>query len=261
MNNMDNDKDVKTQDEKNHTDAEYKGLIKDLQNERERYHQAQFESESGKRDIETLKKTVEDLKLKINEKAAPISDNLKFEGDDDDPVKVKDVKAGFKNFETQAMDVIKKAQKVAKEIDQQERVMEKFHASCGKAIQKYSHLKDIGLDFDPVYKAAVRMMRGNKYDEQAILHSDNPGERLYAKGCEDPDIKAKLDLEENQELLKNMETRKVDKTSLTGGTKIKSDEFYTPKEVSDMTPLEAKDNLVKVEKSMIHWDELRKGIK
>ena len=254
-------KDVNIQEEKVYTKTEHEGILKDLQGEREKRQQAQFESESGKRDIETLRQTVEDLKLKINEKAEPISDNLKFEGDDDDPVKVKDVKAGFKNFETQAMDVIKKAQKVAKEVEQQERVMEKFHASCGKAIQKYSHLKDIGLDFDTVYKAAVRMIGRNKYDEQAILHSDNPGERLYAKGCEDPDIKAKLDLEENQELLKNMETRKGDKTSLTGGTKIKNDEFFTPQEVSNMTPSEALKVLPKIEKSMVYWEEQRKGIK
>jgi len=251
------DKDV-NQEEKIYTKVEHEGLIKDLQNERERYHQAQFESASGKSEIETLKKTVEDLKSKVNEKAEPISDKLNFEGEGEDFVKVKDVKAGFKNFETQAMDVIKKAQKVAKEVEQQERIMEKFHESCGKAIQKYSHLKDIGLDFDTVYKVAVRLIGRNRYEEQAILHSDNPGERLYKKGCEDPDIKAKLDLEENQELLKDMETRKVDKTSLTGGTKIKSDEFYTPKEVSNMDPLEAQKNLPKIEKSMIHWEELRK---
>ena len=244
------------QEEKVYTKTEHEGILKDLQGEREKRQQAQFESESGKRDIETLRQTVEDLKLKINEKAEPISDNLKFEGKDDDYVTVKDAKANFQNFEKGAMDVFKKSQVVAKEIDQQERVMEKFHASCGKAIQKYSHLKDIGLDFDAVYKAAVRMMRGNKYDEQAILHSDNPGERLYKKGCEDPDIKAKLDLEENQELLKDMETRKVDKTSLTGGTKIKSDEFFTPKEVSDMTPLEAQKVLPKIEKSMKYWAEM-----
>jgi len=250
------DKDVNIQEEKIYTEKEHKGLIGDLQNTREKLHQVQFESESGKRDIEILKQTVEDLKLKVNEKAEPISDKLNFEGEGEDFVKVKDVKAGFKNFETQAMDVIKKAQKVAKEVEQQERIMEKFHESCGKAIQKYSHLKDIGLDFDAVYKVAVRLIGRNRYEEQAILHSDNPGERLYKKGCEDPDIKAKLDLEENQELLKDMETRKVDKTSLTGGTKIKSDEFFTPKEVSDMTPLEAQKVLPKIEKSMKYWAEM-----
>jgi hypothetical protein len=81
---------------------------------------------------------------------------------------------------------------------------------------------------------------------------------LYKKGCEDPEIKAKLDLEENQELLKNMGSRKVDKDSLTGGTKVKDTEFYTPEEVATMDPLKAQENLPKIEKSMAHWEELRK---
>jgi len=252
------DKDV-NQEEKVYTKIEHEGILKDLQGERERYHQAQFELEQNRRELESLRKTTEDLKS--NQKVEPIADSLKFEGKDEDYVTIKDAKANFQNFEKGALDVFKKAQKVAKEIDQQEKVMEKFHASCGQAIQKYSRLKDVGLDFDTVYKAAVRLIGRNKYEEQAILHSDNPGERLYKKGCEDPDIKAKLDLEENQELLKDMESRKVDKTSLTGGTKIKNDEFFTPQEVSNMTPSEAQKNLPKIEKSMIYWEELRKGTK
>jgi len=244
--------------EKVYTKIEHEGILKDLQGERERYHQAQFELEQNRRELESLRKTTEDLK---SQKVEPIADSLKFEGKDEDYVTIKDAKANFQNFEKGALDVFKKAQKVAKEIDQQEKVMEKFHASCGQAIQKYSRLKDVGLDFDTVYKAAVRLIGRNKYEEQAILHSDNPGERLYKKGCEDPDIKAKLDLEENQELLKDMESRKVDKTSLTGGTKIKNDEFFTPQEVSNMTSSEAQKNLPKIEKSMIYWEELRKGTK
>ena len=254
------DKEV-IQEEKVYTKIEHEGILKDLQGEREKRQQAQFESESGKRDIETLRQTVKDLESKINQKAEPIADNLKFEGEAEDFVKVKDVKAGFKSFEKEAMNIFKKAQEVAKEVDKQERDMEKFHASCGQAIQKYSRLKDVGLDFDTVYKAAIRLVGRNKYEEQALIHSTNPGEAIYKKGCEDPDIKAKLDLEENQELLKDMESRKVDKTSLTGGTKIKNDEFFTPQEVSNMTPLEAKEVLPKIEKSMVHWEQLRKGIK
>ena len=254
------DKDVNIQ-EKVYTKTEHDGLIKDLQNERDRYHQAQYESDTSKSQIEKLTKTVEELTSKINDKAEPIADKLKFEGEDEDGAKVKDVKAGFKSFEKEAMNVFKKAQQVAKEAEKQERDMEKFHASCGDAITKYSRLKDVGLDFDTVYKVAIRLVGRNKYEEQALIHSTNPGEAIYKKGCEDPDIKAKLDLEENQELLKNMDTRKVDLTGLTGGTKIKNDEFFTPQEVKNMTPAEAVKVLPKIEKSMEYWEELRKGTK
>ena len=135
---------------------------------------------------------------------------------------------------------------------------EKFDKSCLDATSKYINRKDIGIDFRTVYQAAIRLIGRNNYEELAIFHSANPGERLYKKGCEDPGIKAKLDLEENQELLKNMGNRKVDKDSLTGGTKVKSDEFFTPQEIINMTPLEAKDELPKIEKSVKHWEEHRK---
>jgi len=254
------EKDV-NQEEKVYTKTEHDGLIKDTQSEREKRHQAEYERDMSKSEIETLRKTVEELKSKVNEKTEPIANRLKFEGDDEDAAKVKDVKAGFQNFEKEAMDIFKKAQKVAKEAEKQERDMERFHESCGKAIQKYSRLKDVGLDFDTVYKAAIRLVGRNKYEEQALIHASNPGEAIYKKGCEDPDIKAKLDLEENQELLKNMENRKVDLTSLSGGTKIKNDEFFTPQEVSAMTPSEASKVLPKIEKSQEYWEELRKGTK
>ena len=251
------DKDV-NQEEKIYTKAEHDGLIKDLQSERDRYHEAKYESDTSKSKIEKLTKTVEELTLKINEKAEPIADKLKFEGDEEDAAKVKDVKAGFKNFEKEAMNVFKKAQQAAKEAEKQERDMEKFHASCAQAIQKYSRRKEIGLDFDTVYKAAIRLVGRNKYEEQALIHSANPGEAIYKKGCEDPDIKAKLDLEENQELLKNMDSRKVDLTGLSGGTTKKEHDLFTPQEVANMSPAEALKDLPKIEKSKKWWEEMRK---
>ena len=246
------DKDV-SQEEK--TKIEHDGIIKDLQNERSARQEAQFKLQSSLGDIESLRKTVAELTLKINEKAEPIVDKMKFDGADEDNATVKEVKQGFKSFEKEAMNVFKKAQVAAKEIDKQEQAMEKFHASCQQAIQKYSPRKDIGLDFNTVYSAAIRLCRGNKYEEQALIHATNPGEAIYKKGCEDPDIKAKLRLEENQELLTNMDKRKVDKTNLGGSPSIKDSEFFTPRQVADMTPLEAKDNLPKIEKSMESWNK------
>ena len=105
------------------------------------------------------------------------------------------------------------------------------------------------------------MVGRNKYEEQALIHANNPGEAIYKKALEDPEFKAKFDLEENQELLKSVDNRKVDLTGLTGGTKIKNDEFFTPQEVKNMTPAEALKVLPKIEKSMVYWEELRKGTK
>jgi len=245
-------------EEKVYTKIEHEGVIKDLQKERTDRQEAQYAAEQSKREAESLRKTIEEMKEKSNEKIELTSDKLKFDGKDEDYATVKDVKQGFKSLEENAAATFKKAQKVAKDLTEQARLKDRFDESCQKQIDKYIRLEPIGLDFETVYKAAIRRIGRNRHEELAILHDKNPGARLYKIGCEDPDIKAKLDLEENQELLNSMESRKVDKSSLTGGVKVKGDEFFTPQEIIAMTPLEAKENLPKIEKSMKHWEELRK---
>jgi hypothetical protein len=253
------DKEVK-QEDKIYTKTEHDGIITDLQKERSDRQEAQFNLDQSRRDIESLKKTVEELKNASPVKLA--SDDIKFEGEEDDYAKVKDVKMGFKNLEKEATATFKKAQIAAKAAAEQEVLKTKFDESCADAITKYSKRASIGLDFQTVYLAAVKRIGRNKYDELAIFHSRNPGEALYKKGSEDPDIKAKLDLEENQELLKNMDTRRVDKDSLVGGGEIKkNDEFFTPQEVSAMKPQEAVKVLDKIEKSRIYWQECRENKK
>ena len=251
---MDNDKG--DAQEKTYTEAEYKGIIKDLQGEREQRQRTQYDLDASKRDLDALQKTIEESK---NSKPIElVSDKMEFEGKDEDYATVKDVKKGFKFLEKSATATFKTAQKAAKAAADQEIAQENYDNSLRDADIKYSKLANVGLDFRTVYRAAIRRVGRNEYEQKAIFYSKNPGERLYKIGCEDPEIKAKLDLEENQELLKSMETRKVDKESLTGGIKVKSDEFFTPQEVRDMTPQEAQKNLVKIEKSMAHWQELRK---
>lgn len=232
------------------------GMTKDLQKERSDRQEAQFNLDSSRRKLEALEKTVEELK---NSKPTElVSDKIQFSGEENEPATVKEVKLGFKNLEKEATAKFKAAQKAAGESAKQEALKAKFDESCQQAISKYINRKDIGLDFQTVYQAALKQIGRNKYEELAIYHSANPGEAIYKRGCEDPEIKAKLDLEENQELLKNMGSRKVDKDSLTGGTKIKSTEFFTPEEVTAMTPLEASKVMPKIEKSQKHWAEQKK---
>ena len=249
-------KEVNVQEEKVYTKIEHDGVIKDLQSERNSRQQAQFSLDASKRELESLRKTIEELK---NSKPIEFaSDKLEFEGKDEDYATVKDVRKGFKSVEKESAERFKVAQKAAKVAAEQEIAQQNFDESCGLAEIKYSKLASVGLDFQTVYGVALKRIGRNTYEQAAIFHSKNPGERLYKIGCEDPEIKMKLDLEENQELLQSMETRKVDKEILTGGIKIKSNEFFTPREVKDMTPSEAAANMPKIEKSMIEWQRLRK---
>lgn len=248
--------DEKNQEEKTYTKAEYEGIIKDLQGERSNRQQSQFNLDASKRELESLRKTVEELK---NSKPTELaSDKLEFEGKDEDYATVKDVRRGFKSLEKDATAKFKTAQKAAKAAADQEIAQENFDESLRLAGIKYSKLANVGLDFQTVYNAAIKRIGRSRYEQAAIFHSKNPGERLYKIGCEDPEIKMKLDLEENQELLQSMETRKVDKEILTGGTKVKSDEFFTPQEVKDMDVSEAAKNMDKIDKSMAEWRRLKK---
>jgi len=242
--------------EKTYTEAEYKGIIKDLQGERSNRQQIQFSLDAGKRENESLRKAIEELK---NSKPVELaSDKLEFEGKDEDFATVKDVKRGFKSVEKESAERFKAAQKAARIAAEQEIAQRNFDESCRLAEIKYSKLASVGLDFKTVYGVALKRIGRNEYEQAAIFHSKDPGERLYKIGCEDPEIKMKLDLEENQELLQSMETRKVDKEILTGGIKIKSNEFFTPREVKNMAPSEAAKQMPKIEKSMAEWQRLRK---
>ena len=249
------DKDV-TQEDKIFTKKEHDGVIKDLQSERDQRHEIQYKFEQSQRDIDSLKKTVDEMKKSVP--TEPISKRLKFDGEDNDNVTVKEVKTVFENFEEEAEKKLLKAQKAAQKEAATEVLKEKYRSSCFKAREKYLDRKDIGLDFDTAYQKAIRLLGGNQYDELAILHSSNPGERLYKLGCEDPEMVQKLKLEANQELLKDMGTRKVDKTSLQTSTDTKDKEFYSLKEIAGMDVKEAQTNLPKVEKSMEHWASLTK---
>jgi len=252
---MDNEKgDVQ---EKVFTKIEHDGVIKDLQSERTNRQNAQFDLDQSRRENESLKKRVADLE-KSNKPTELVSDKLEFGGEDDEPATVKEVKQGFKHIEKEAKASFKAAQETAKAAAEHEIAQEKYDESLRLAEIKYSKLANIGLDFRTVYNAALKRIGNNRYEQVAIFHSKNPGERLYAEGSKNPEIKMKLDLEENQELLQSMETRKVDKEILTGGIKVKSDEFFTPQEVSNMSTQEAMENMPKIEKSMKHWQELKK---
>ena len=235
---------------KSYTETEYKGIIKDLQNERSKRQEIEFQLSQSKGDIEALRKTVEELK---NSKPTElVSEKLEFEGKDDDYATVKEVKKNLKRLEKEAIAKTKAAEKAAKAAADYKTAKANYDNSCRLAEEKYSRLASVGLDFKTVYQAAIKRIGNNKYEQAAIFHSKNPGERLYKIGCEDPEIKAKLDLEENQELLNSMDSRKVDKDSLKG-SKVKDDELYTPEKVKGMSVQQIMEHLPEIQEAQKKW--------
>jgi len=238
------------QEEKTYTETEYKGIIKDLQSERSKRQETEFQLSQSKGDLDSLRKTVEELK---NSKPTElVSEKLEFEGKDDDYATVKEVKKNLKRLEKEAIAKTKAAQKAAKTAADYEEAKVKYDNSCRLAEDKYSRLASVGLDFKTVYQKAIKRIGNNKYEQAAIFHSKNPGEKLYKIGCEDPEIKAKLDLEENQELLNSMDSRKVDKDGLKGG-KVKDGELYTFEKVQGMTTKQIMEHLPEIQKAQKKW--------
>jgi len=232
--------------EKTYTETEHKGIIADLQRERSERQQKSFEltqAQSRLTALETELKTIKEERESAKTKKSVI------EGGDEDILTKKE----GRDIESKVMSSIEKAQKVVKEAAEKERLDDNFKKSCSAARTRYADQKDIGLDFDAVYQAAISRVGGKKYRELAIYHSDDPGEELYQEGLKDPDIKAKLELAKNDKVLDSMGNRKVDKKGLTGESKKYGFKFYTSEEVAAMKPEEAREKLVDITKSSEKW--------
>ena len=233
-------------EEKTYSEVEHKGVIADLQRERTDRQQKTFELSQAQSRLVALEK--ENKELKEKEETTKAKKSV-IEGEDEDILTKKD----GRDIESKVMDSIKKAQVVVKAADEKERLDVNFKKSCTAARTKYADRKDIGLDWEPVYQAALRQIGGRGYKELDIYHSDDPGEELYQEGLKDPEIKAKLELAKNEKILDAMGNRKVDKKGLTGESTKYGFKYYTPEQVEVMTPEEAQKVLPDITKSMEKW--------
>lgn len=242
------DKGQETQDkgEKTYTQKEHDGVISDLQKERQQRQQFGFDLSQSQSRLATLEKENEELKRKSEEKESKKS---VIEGEDDDVLTKKD----GRTIEQKVMDNIKKAQEVVKVKEEKERLDANFKKSCTAARVKYADRKDIGLDWETVYQAALKQVGGRKFKELDIYNSDNPGEELYQEGLKDPEIAEKLELAKNEKILDAMGNRKVDKKGLTGEAKALGYTYYTPEQVAAMKPEEALKVKKDIDKSMEKW--------
>ncbi|GAH60620.1 unnamed protein product, partial [marine sediment metagenome] len=142
---------------------------------------------------------------------------------------------------------------IVKERDDKERYQKNYNKSEVAARTKYADRKDIGLDYEAVKQAALLRIAGREHKQLDIYQSDNPAEELYQEGLKDPEIKEKLKLVKNEEILDAMGNRKVDKKGLTGETKNYGFHYYTPDEVAGMKPEEALKVKPDIDKSMEKW--------
>jgi len=232
--------------EKTYSEAEHKGVINDLQKERQQRHDSEYKFSQSQSQIASLIKENEELKRKSEEKEIKKS---VIEGEDGDILTKKD----GREIESKVMTSIEKAQKLVKERDEKEKYQKNYNKSEITARTKYANRKDIGLDYEAVKQAALLRIRGREHKQLDIYQSDNPAEELYKEGLEDPEMKEKLALVKNEKILDDMGNRKVDKKGLTGETKQYGFHFYTIDEVAAMKPEEALKVKPDIDKSMLKW--------
>ena len=233
-------------EEKTYTQKEHDGVIGDLQNERTKRQDSEFKFSQSQTQISSLIKENEELKRKSEEKESKKS---VIEGEDEDILTKKD----GRDIEKKVMTSIEKAQKIVKERDDKERYQKNYNKSEVTARTKYADRKDIGLDYEAVKQAALLRIAGREHRQLDIYQSDDPAEELYQEGLKDPEIKEKLKLVKNEEILDAMGNRKVDKKGLTGETKQYGFHYYTPDEVAAMKPEEALKVKPDIDKSMLKW--------
>ncbi|MBA7527568.1 hypothetical protein ES705_19744 [subsurface metagenome] len=233
-------------EEKIYTQKEHDGVIRDVQGERTKRQDAEFKFSQSQAQLASLIKEKEELKRSAEEKETKKS---VIEGEDGDILTKKD----GRDIEAKVVTSIEKAQKIVKERDEKERLEANYQKSIRAAITRYAGRKDIGLDFETVRVAALGRIGGRRYKEMDIYTSDNPGEELYQEGLKDPEMKEKLKLVKNEEILDAMGNRKVDKKGLTGETKQYGFHFYTVDEVAAMKPEEALKVKPDIDKSMEKW--------
>lgn len=233
-------------EEKTYTQKEHDGVIGDLQNERTKRQDSEFKFSQSQAQITSLIKENEELKRSSEEKESKKS---VIEGEDGDILTKKD----GRDIEKKVMTSIEKAQKIVKERDDKERYQKNYNKSEVAARTKYANRKDIGLDYEAVKQAALLRIVGREHKQLDIYQSDDPAEELYQEGLKDPEIKEKLKLVKNEEILDAMGNRKVDKKGLTGETKQYGFHYYTPDEVAEMKPEEALKVKPDIDKSMEKW--------
>lgn len=243
----DKGKGQETQDkEKTYSEAEHKGVIKDLTEERQKRHDSEFKVSQSQAQMDSLKRENEKLKKEAEDKESKKS---VIEGEDEDFLTKKD----GRDIEKKAMDSIAKAQKIVKEKDDKERYQKNYSKSEVAARTKYAPRKKIGLDYETVKQAALLRIAGRGHKQLDIFQSDNPAEELYEEGLKDPEIKGKLELAKNEKILDTMGDRKVEKKGLTGEQKEYGFHFYSVEEVAAMKPEEALKHKDDIDKSMLKW--------
>ncbi len=100
-----------------------------------------------------------------------------------------------------------------------------------------------GLDWDTLYPTIQRIYATKKSSnpawEESLLYESNPAKILYDMVLQEPDVKERAKMFDNQKVLGNMENRKTDKSAVDASSSTpKPKKGLTSAEIANMSPQE-----------------------
>jgi len=225
-NNQEQNTEVKTEQDGVIPKKQFDGVLQDLREERRLRQYFANQVEESKRKVEEIQAQLKQIQ---EEKQNKVFDEI-VPGEKDEPV----TKEGL----IKAYKALQEAEKQKKDAEERQKRAMNFNESINKVTAKYADRAKYGLDFDSlrpiIDRELARKVAENPYYKEALLYEKNPAEILYKMALEAPDVREKVKLIDNDELLSKVEGRKVDKTNLTG-TQITPPKELTEAEIVNMS--------------------------
>jgi hypothetical protein len=215
-----------------YTEREWKGLLGDKQNETRARQEAQAEAANLRIQIAELKA----------QKASTVEDDT---GDSEDVATFAAVNKKLANLEKKLVGMYTKEKEDQITAAKTKLINESFE----KAKEKYTEEKTgKGLSFDEVNEGTARMITKNKIYRDLILNDENPAEKAYEIGLQDPIIAKRLETYK-----KTLPEKHI--TPKEGLESRPSGAYYTPAMVQKMSDKEIDEHYPDIKESQKKWNQ------
>ncbi len=222
---------------------QFDGLLRDIQEERRLRQYFATQVDETKRAAEEMRRQLQ----KLEEERQNKEFDKYVPGDNEEPITKADL--------MKAYEYMKQTERAQKQAEEMQRRRINLNESINKTTAKYANRAKYSLDFDslrPVIDRELsrKIAENPNFVEGFLLYEKDPGEVLYEMALKAPDVKDRLKLIENDELLSKVEGRKVDKTDL-GGTHVSLSGELTEEKIMKMSH----------EERAKHWKEIGEFMK
>jgi len=183
-----------------------KGILSDLQKERERRRDAERQRDQLSTQIAQLQGQFEEFKSSFH--SGPHGGRG---GSQDDPAMAEDddeviTRAQARQLAQQAVTAAMTEQQKQRQQETQQQQARRFAQSEAKAMARYTPEKaGEGLDYESVFEAARELIRQNPGYQAAIQNAEDPAEEVYRIGSLHPQIQRRIQEARSRQLVSQMD--------------------------------------------------------